>query len=65
MNEEIKNGKYLALVNQYGEKKTRIIERRNEGGWGGYKWIGDSGYSTDVFTEKDVINYIELPNLNN
>lgn len=53
----LQNDYYYAILNS---GTHRIVKFTKEGGWGGYQWAGDSGHSTDCFTDEDIKCWTEL-----
>ena len=51
------NGEYYAILKN---GVHRIVKFKKEGGWGGFQWSGDSGFSTDAFDDHDIKCWTEL-----
>jgi len=48
---------YIILTNGH----HRIVKYKSNGGWGGYKWIGDTGISTDCFNDNEIKCWTNIP----
>ncbi len=51
------DGQYYAILKN---SRHRLVSFTRRGGWGGYQWAGDTGFSSDVFMNEEIECWTEL-----